>query len=686
MLEPASEPPLFRGRERVFFMGRTRAGRASHRSFASPSTILLSAVALLLLPGSGSGQVEPIHLNGIIITGTPVPRMVGTETSFVTILEGEDLRTRGFARVTEALAEVPGMVVLQNGSYGSVSSNFFRGAESDHMKVLVDGIEVNQAGGSFDFSGLLVSDVERIEVARGPASALYGSDAMAGVINVITRRGQGAPKGSVSARGGSYGRQEWTADLHGGSSNASYSFSASHMSTDGILELNNQFRNTSLSGAVFLTPDEKTRIGLTGRYGDRVYHFPTDGSGNVVDQNAFSYGDEVTLGIEASRMMTDRLELKAVLRSYGWDGGSDDQADGPTDNVGFFGYTSLDTFQRTSVDLRANAQIFNGSVLSVGAEVEEEDQRSFSESLSEYGPSNSQSTNERSNLGYYAHLASQRGNWSGNLGARVEDNEQYGSFFTYQAGLSYALSATGTRFRGSLGTGIKEPTFLETTATGFTVGNPELEPEQSKVWELGLVQEFGQDGATLSLTWFNQTLEDLIQYTFLPPEPGGPNFYNVAEARSRGVEFEGSQPLGSFVLTGGYTYLDTEVLDAGFDEGEGATFVEGEALIRRPRHQLSLGGSYRFHRGALSGSIRSVGDRFDRDFTGWPAIPVTLERYTLVGASAEVTILKAQGGRPGFDLQLRGENLLGESYQEVFGFQAPGRVIMVGGRLTFGSL
>jgi vitamin B12 transporter len=667
-------------------MDRTRAGRASHRCISLSTKLFLGVSALLLLLHNPlAGQADPIRLEGIIVTGTPVPRMVGTEASFVTILEGEELRVRGFSRVTDALAEVPGLVVLQNGSYGSVASTFFRGAESDHMKVLVDGVEVNQAGGSFDFSGLGVSDVERIEVARGPASALYGSDAMAGVINVITRRGKGPASGSVSARAGTYGRQEWMADLHGGTENTSYSFSASRMSTKGILDFNNQFRNTQLSGSIFLTPDEKTRIGLTGRYGDRVYHFPTDGSGNVVDENAFTYGDEVTLGVEASRMLTDRLEFRAVLRSYGWDGGSDDQADGPADNVGYFGYTSLDTFHRTSMELRTNFQLLTGTVLSVGAEVEGEDQRSSSESLSEYGPSSSQSKNDRTSRGYYAHMVSHRGGWSGNVGARFEDNEQYGDFFTYQAGLSYALSPTGTRLRGSLGTGMKEPTFFETSTSGFSVGNPALKPEESRVWEVGLVQELGSEGASLSLTWFHQQLRELIQYTYLPPDPGGPNYYNVAEARSRGLELSGTLPVGPLQFTSGYTYLDTEVLDSGFDDGEGAVFVEGEALIRRPRHQVSLGADYRFPRGAVSGSIRRVGDRFDRDFTGWPAAPVTLRRYTLVGAAAEFTLLEAQASRPGFDLQIRGENLLDEAYQEVFGFRTPGRVILVGGRLTFGS-
>lgn len=665
-------------------MDRARAGRASQRFVGFCPGSAFAILTVLFLPVPVQGQIEPIHLEGIVVTGTPVARIADRAAAFVTVLEGEELRAKGIARVTEALAEVPGLVVLQSGSYGSVSSVFFRGSESDHVKVLLDGVEVNQAGGSFDFSGLLMADVERIEVARGPASALYGSDALAGVIQIMTRRGRGGTRGSVSMRIGSYRRQEWAADLHGGSGTTSYSFSASEVTTDGILEFNNQFRSTTLSGAVFLTPDEKTRIGLTGRYGDRIYHFPTDGAGNVVDRNAFSFGDEVILGLEAIRMLTDRLELRGAVRTYGWDGGSDDRADGPSDNLGYFEYTSLDAFQRSSVDLRVNANLTGGLVLSLGVEVEEEDQRSFSESLSEYGPSSNRSRHSRANRGYYAHFNTERSGLSGNLGIRVEDNEQYGDFFTYQAGFSYAIPATGTRIRGNLGKGMKEPTFFETSASGFSVGNPELKPEQARVWEVGVNQELREGGPSLTLTWFHQRLEDLIQYTFLPPHPGGPNFYNVAEAEVKGAELSISLPLGSLNLTGGYTYLDSEVLDSGFDQGDGAVFVEGESLIRRPTHQVSLGAMYRYGGVVLSGSLRHVGVRGDRDFATWPAVPVELGQYTLVGAAAEVSLFRPEGSRPGFDLQLKGENLSDENYQEVFGFRAPGRVILVGGRLTFG--
>ncbi len=677
----ASQRDGFRARP-----GRSnRCGSKGRRHFISGSPLVRFLLLLLVLPPGLAAQIQPIELEGIIVTGTPVHRLAGTESSHVTILEGEKLRARGIAGVPDALAEVPGLVVVRNGSYGSVTSTFFRGAESDHVKVLVDGVEVNQPGGSFDFSGLQVAEVERIEVARGPASALYGSDAVAGVINIITRRGRGAPTGSLTFRGGSYGRQDWSGGLQGGGESTSYSLTASHQFSEGILDFNNRSENTTVSGSVFLTPDDRTRIGVVGRYGDRVYHYPTDGSGKVVDENAFSYGNEMSLSFEAARRMTDRVAFRAVVRRYGWDGGSDDQSDGPSDLSGYYGYVSQDTFDRTSVEMRADLSLTPRETLSVGAEVEEEELRSFSESLSEFGSSPSRGRSSRSDKGYYAHLASSRGGFSVSAGARLEDNEQYGDFFTYQAGVSYSLAGTRTRVRGNVGKGMKAPTFSEITTSAFTVGNPELDPEESQVWEVGMEQEVGRGGGRLSLTWFDQELQDLIQYTFSPPTAGGPNYYNVAEARSKGLEVAGTLPLGPVTLSGGYTYLDTEVLDSGFDEGEGATFVEGEPLIRRPEHQASLRGAYGFARGSVHAGARIVGSRQDRDFAAWPAAPVELDGYTLVDVGGEFTLLHPRGSRPGFRLLVRGENLLDEDYQEVFGYRAPGRAVLVGGCLTFGG-
>jgi vitamin B12 transporter len=318
-------------------------------------------------------------------------------------------------------------------------------------------------------------------------------------------------------------------------------------------------------------------------------------------------------------------------------------------------------------------------------EIQEETQRSFSESLSEMGPSSGQSRNRRSNRAFYAHVVKEGVGWSGNAGVRTEDNEQYGAFLTYQVGASMTVPGIQTRFRGTIGKGFKEPAFTETSSTSYTVGNPELRPEQSRSWEVGLDQPVAGTAAHLSLTWFDQTLRDLIQYTFLPPEPEGPNFFNVAKARSRGLEATARIPLGASLLSVGYSLLDTKVLNAGFDEGEGAVFVEGEALIRRPRHQVSLTGRGPIPRGHLFGSVRWVSERVDRDFTGWPARSVELSPFLLLGMGGEVSLREARGRWPAVDFRVRVENLLDKGYQEVFGYPAPGRAFLVGGSVRMGG-
>jgi vitamin B12 transporter len=603
----------------------------------------------------------------------------------VTILEGEDLRLRGVVRVSDALAEIPGLIVVPGGSYGSVTSAFFRGAESDHVKVLVDGVPMNLAGGAFDFSGLSVADVERIEVVRGPASALYGSDAVAGVIHLITRKGGGPLKASLFSGGGSYGRLNVGGALHGGGDRTAYSVTAVRERSDGILAFNNEFENTVVSGKASFRPDGKTRLEIAGRYGDRTYHFPTDGTGNVVDRNAFTFGEELNLLAEAGRLISDGVEVQATVKTHRWDGGSDDRTDGAADTLGYFGHVSDDSFRRTTGDVRANLTPWTGAVFSAGFEAETEEQRSTWESFSQWGPSTGEDSYDRSNQAYYAHLVTEGPGWAGNVGVRLDDNEQYGDFVTYQAGFTYTAPSSRTRFRGSLGKGMKEPTFLETSSSGFSVGNPDLDPEQSQVWEVGLEQPVGRSGFTTSLTWFHQRFENLIQYIFLPPTPGGPNYYNVAEAETQGLEATLTAPLGGVTLTGAYTFLDSEVVDAGFDEGDGATFVEGESLIRRPAHSWNVGAVYRLGRWSISGDIRWTGTRSDRDFSAWPAAPVDLPAYTLVGVGFEWRLLEARGGRPSMAVNLRTENLLDEKYETMFGFEAPGRAVLMGLRMDFGG-
>src|SRR2546422_3580842 len=181
-------------------------------------------------------------LNPVVVTATRVPVSVDALASAVTVVTGRELELRGIRPVGEALRTVPGAAVVETGSYGGQTSLFLRGGESDYVKVLVDGVPQNQPGGAFDFADLTTDNVDRIEIVRGPASVLYGSDAVTGVIQIFTRTGSGAPRVTAAARAGTYGSAEYETGLAGGGSRASYSVTVSRFRCDGLCPYNNQAR------------------------------------------------------------------------------------------------------------------------------------------------------------------------------------------------------------------------------------------------------------------------------------------------------------------------------------------------------------------------------------------------------------------------------------------------------------
>jgi vitamin B12 transporter len=637
-----------------------------------------------LTPGSIRAQDDAFALEGLVVTTSPTARSEDAVSSHVTILSGERLAGLSGRSLGDALRGVPGLDVVRGGSFGAVTSVFLRGGESDHTLVLVDGVQVNQAGGGFDFADLSTDNVERVEIVRGPASALYGSDAVTGVIHIITRTGRGTPRGAVAFRTGSFGRSDWLVDLQAGTERAGYAVTVGQRRSDGILAFNNQTSQTVLSGTARLRPDSVTDIAVTLRYSDREYHFPTDGSGAVVDRNAFTFSDATSGRVGGRRSFWGRLTVEAAVAFSETDGGTDDAPDSPSDTLGFYGFTSLDHFSRTSGELRAHLRVAAATV-TTGFEYEQEGQRSFAESRSQLGPSVGKSESRRRNRAYFVHGTGDVGGLSVNGGARLDDNERFGRSVSWQAGATWALSSrTGTLMRANAGRALKEPTFSENFSTGFVTGNPDLDPERSTSWEVGMEQSLIGDRVSAKATYFDQRFEDLIQYTSAPPNPGDPNFYNVAEATARGVELDvGAR--ASF-LSGGasWTWLDTKVVDAGFDEGAGATFVEGERLLRRPTHSWSLRIGATFDRFALSSSARFVGDRADRDFSSFPATPVQLDDYAWVTVGASVDVLPPGERWGGITLELEVENLLDQPYEESFGFPGPGRGIYLGGRVALG--
>ena len=632
---------------------------------------------LWVQPALSRAQERPFLLDGLVVTASPTARAAQAVARSVTILQGDDLRERGLVRVADALRDVAGLTVVEGGSFGATTSVFMRGGESDYVQVLVDGVQVNQPGGAFDFAGLTLENVERIEVVRGPASSLYGSDAVAGVIQIITRTGWGAPSLDFTLRGGTFARREASATVSGGSQIVGWSVGANHLETDGILPFNNDHRNTVLTGNVRLAPDDATRMSAAFRLGSRRFGFPTDGSGQVVDVNSFTFGDDASLAITGSRGLREHLELRVQVTLARATGGTDDQPDSPADTLGFFGFTSLDHVQRAAADVRANLT-FGTAVATAGLEFEDQRQRSFSESASEWGVAPGRSEYQRDNRAAFLHLTGTHGALAYGVGGRLEDNDRFGIAGSWNAEGAWRVGAS-TRVRASVGSALKEPTFYENFATGYVRGNPSLDPERARSWDVAVEQGLAADRVTLGATWFSQIFQDLIEYTPAPELPSDPNFFNVARARARGLELSAAARLGAASLAADWTWLDTRVLASGPDADPGADFVEGGQLLRRPAHSVHVHARVPLGLVVVDGDVRVVGRREDRDFTAYPAARVSLPSYTTLNAGVEAPISK------GFVLSVRGENLLNASYQEVLGYAAPGRGLYVGARVALGG-
>lgn len=646
-------------------------------------------VAGLPLAARAQDVRDTVELEDLVVTADRTPLPASRVVNPTTVISGDDLRQRGILSVADALREVPGAALVPTGSFGSQTSLFLRGGESDYVKVLVDGVPVNQPGGAFDFANLTTENVERIEVTRGPGSVVYGSDAVSGVVQIFTRKGTGRFQGEASYRAGTFGTWNAEGAVYGGTETMSYSAGLSRFASSGIYAFNNDYRNTTASGALTLRPDARTDLTLSARTGDLTSEFPTDFTGAPVDRNSFTLQDATTLGLDLGRRVGDHLEVRAFLASHTQNDGSEDNPDSPADTLGFFSSASQARMKRQSADVRASFTPDPRARLTLGATAEFQSLREETRSASDFGFGRTSDAQgfaaSRRNVGVYGQaLLDVDARLRLNLGARLDDNETFGTHLTGRAGAIYRL-AGATRVRASVGTGFKEPSLRENYATSaFEFGNPALDPERSLGWEAGLEQGLLAGELTLAATFFQQRFRDLIQYDAGAP-PGSPNYRNVARASSRGLEVEAAlHPAPGTTLSASYTWLRTRVDDAGLSSGAGATFVEGKALLRRPAHALRMDARTRVAGRAFLGvAVQYTGTRDDVDFRPFPSIRTTLAAYTLLEADLAVDLRRTRTGTPAVSALLRGENLLDADYRTVVGFPGRGRLVQAGVRLGF---
>jgi vitamin B12 transporter len=646
----------------------------------------LAAVLVALTGSAASVRAQQAGdttvLRPVVVSATRVPIGQDAAPASVTVLRGEDLRARGITTVSDALAAVPGLAVVRSGSFGATTAVFARGGESDYMKVLVDGVPLNNPGGAFDFATLSTDNIDRIEVVRGPASVVYGSDAVSGVVQLFTRHGAGAPRGSASIRGGSFGTLEGEAGAGGSSRALGYSLGVASRESDGILPFNNDYRNRVASGRLTFELPVAT-IDLTARRIDATYHFPTDGSGAVVDSNAARRDHRTVLGLNASKSVTSRVAVRLLGAASRLDGGSANDPDSPGDTAGF--YSRDDSrIDRRSVDLRADIRAADQATVSVGAVVEREQARSTGESQFQTFPvSVTTFAAHRTDKSAYAQVignALRRATYTAS--GRVDETATFGTFVTGRASLAWDLGR-GSSVRAAVGNAFKAPAFDETFSSSFTIGNPDLRPEQTVSWEVSAEQRvFGR--AVVSATYFDQRFRDLIQYVVGDASTGfrGTN-ENLAAATSHGVELEARAPnVARFDLGANLTLLRTRVTDAG--TGAFGTFVNGDRLLRRPARTAAFDAAYHPGHGSTLGAVvRYVGARDDRDFAN--DVRVELDAYTLVDLTAELSLASVSHGLSPLALTARVENAFDRAYQPVFGFDAPGRAVLVGVRAAIGG-
>lgn len=601
------------------------------------------------------------------------------------VIERERLDERAAPELLSLLQELPGIATSRAGGTGLQGSVFIRGGESRYARVLVDGVPVNQPGGAFDFGTALPFELERVEVVRGAAGSLYGSDALAGVVSLETRRGRAgeAPSLRAEAEGGRFGWQRFAGATSGARGRLDWNAGAQRLATDNQ-QPNGDFAQTAFALSSGMRLDALGDLRAVFRFDDSSLGTPGPTAFGRADLDARFERQDVVAGLTLRRgggrvaqrlglgfARTDQLSLNPEDSgpwTPSWQGqaGAFELADF-SDPAGYRN-RSARLGASYQLDLAAGSR----QLLTAGLEVERETGAIGNRAAPLLRP-------ERTSLGLFVQdrvLLGSRAYLT--LGGRVERNGSYGTRAVPRAALALRLRGgeDATTLRTSAGMGIQEPSFLESYGQfASALGNPELRPQRSATFDLGLEQRLLGSRLRASLTAFHHDYRDQIAYTVTDYETFTGTYVNLARTRSRGLELGlEARPLPALQVFGQYTFQDGEILESpgAFDP----VYAGGEPLLRRPRHQASLSASYAFARGSLGATLVRVGARADSDFVG-----LGLTRnpgYTRLDLRAR---LRLAGPLEAF---LAAENLAGARYQEVLGYPALGRALRAGLRLGGG--
>jgi vitamin B12 transporter len=639
--------------------------------------LVAAALTSLALATHAQAQPEAQMLPDTVVSANRVEVPSSQVGSSVTVITGEEMQARQIRVVADALRDVPGVSVNRTGPRGLFTQVRIRGNEGNHTKVFIDGVEVNDPSGDveFDFAHLLAADVERVEVIRGPQSALWGSDAIGGVINVITKRGEKGMRTGGYLEAGSFQTFSGNAALRGGGRNYRYSASGSFLTTEGVNmsrfgSEKDGYENGTLNVSGAVDPSESLELSANGFYtANKVESDPQDFTFGGPFEGLFIDGDQEREGDQFYGRMQGKL------KTFGgqWEhifGGNYTRTD--FDNTTDGTFTSNNVGSKSRLDYQSNIFISTPDVEFLSQTVTlygEYTHETFKNTSAAFPSADQkQSINTGSIAGEYLLGYGERVFLT--LSGRHDFNERFEDATTGRLTGAYVHTESGTRVHGSVGTGVKNPGFFDLFGffPGTFIGNPNLTPEKSRGWDLGVEQKFLRNRLVVDLTYFQSILTDEIVTVFLP---GGPPFLTTVanqtgESDRQGIELSFKAALSSDLsMTAAYTWTD-------------ATDPDGRVEVRRPEHIASLVLDYLLpsRRGNVNLNIQYNGPMQDNEFAfSTPRDRVDLPSYTLVNLAGAYNVTRS--------VQLIGriENLLDQDYEEVWSAQSPGIGFFAGVRV-----
>ncbi|MDF1587006.1 TonB-dependent receptor plug domain-containing protein [Marinimicrococcus flavescens] len=636
---------------------------ARARAMRRPRLSVLLAAASPLVLAAGAQAQDGTALPELVVTATRIPTPAREVASSVSVVTAEEIERRQLRTLPDVLRELPGLNMVQGGGAGGQASLFLRGTNSNHTKVLIDGIDASDPStptGAFDFAHLLTADIERVEVLRGPQSGLYGSDAIGGVVNIVTKKGKGPLEVHGGLEAGSFETFNQQAGFSGSKGRFSYAADLAHFRSADIPvtpkdlvppggdRTGNDYENTTFSGRFGADLTDTLSLGLVTRYTDAELQFTGDDL-SVFPSVPASEQSETRIRQLFTRASATHIALGGDLeQTLGLAFTGHERRDRPAE-----GGESETKGDRVRLDWQADYRVIEGQILTFGAEVQREqiDDSPIS------AETNSQA-------GFVQLQSSFDDRFFNTASLRYDHNSRFGSEVTWRIAPAVLFKETGTKLKGSVGTAYKAPTlnqlFVSFPSFNF-FSNPDLNPEKSFGWEVGIEQELLDERLRMGVTYFRNDIEDLINST-----PDFTSLENVNRATTEGVEtFVAVAPHETVDIKAHYTY--TKATD---DE-------TGDELLRRPTHKAGLTGQWRPLDGlSLDAEAIYVGAWVDanRSFT----VPrLDAESYTVVNVAASYAVTEE------VTVFGRVTNLLDENYENPVGFEGTGIGAFAGVRLRF---